>query len=121
MNLPQPGDYIDCHVHGSRPAPGVFIVESLMAHEGKMPENINGVAYTFGIHPWFLDETNQKQQISSVETALNHPGIIAIGEAGFDKLRGPSPELQLKVFEEQVIIVRITYETVDYSLCKSLG
>ena len=33
-----------------------------------------------------------------------HPESIAIGEAGFDKLRGPSPELQRKVFEEQVAI-----------------
>ena len=104
MNLPQPGDYIDCHIHGSRPAPGIFRVESLMAHEEKMPENINGITYTFGIHPWFLDETNQKQQLSSVETAINDPRIIAVGEAGFDKLRGPSPELQLKVFEDQVMI-----------------
>ena len=30
--------------------------------------------------------------------------MIAIGEAGFDKLRGPSAELQLKVFNEQVAI-----------------
>jgi TatD DNase family protein len=30
--------------------------------------------------------------------------MIAIGEAGFDKLRGPSAELQLKVFNEQVTI-----------------
>jgi TatD DNase family protein len=104
MSLPQPGDYIDIHVHGGKPAKGIFILESLMAHENKMAENISGIAYTYGIHPWFLDEYNHKQQISLVLNAVVNPCVIAIGEAGFDKLRGPSPDLQQRVFEEQVII-----------------
>jgi TatD DNase family protein len=104
MNLPQPGDYIDIHVHGGRPAEGMFILESLMAHEEKSPENIPGVAYTYGIHPWFLDENNHKRLIGQVENAIATTGIIAVGEAGFDKLRGPSPELQRLIFEQQVLI-----------------
>jgi TatD DNase family protein len=104
MYLPQPGDYIDIHVHGGSPASGIFILESLMAHEEKLPVDISGVGYTFGIHPWFLNEENHKQLISSVENAVIQPEIIAIGEAGFDRLRGPSPELQRRVFEEQIII-----------------
>ena len=102
LSLPQPDDYIDIHVHEGKPSSGIFIVESLMAHEKHSPENIPGVAYTFGIHPWFLDEKNQADQIRSVENLIDHTGIIAVGEAGFDKLRGPSAELQRKVFEKQV-------------------
>ena len=83
MYFPNQGDYIDIHVHGGIPASGIFILESLMAHEGKMPEDKPGVSYTYGIHPWFLDESNHKQLISSVENTINKPGIIAIGEAGF--------------------------------------
>lgn len=104
LNLPQPDDYIDIHVHEGKPASGIFIVESLMAHENHFPENNTGVAYTFGIHPWFLDENNQADQIMSVENIIDHTGIIAVGEAGFDKLRGPSADLQRKVFEKQVAI-----------------
>jgi TatD DNase family protein len=104
MHLPQNGDYIDIHVHGGSPAAGVFFLESLMAHEEKLPEDIPGVAYTFGIHPWFLNENNYKQQLDSVKNLVGDPGVIAIGEAGFDKLRGPSIELQRKVFEEQVAL-----------------
>jgi TatD DNase family protein len=102
MYLPQNGDYIDIHVHGGAPASGIFILESLMAHEEKVPSEIQGIAYTFGIHPWFLNEQNHKQLLASVENSVRHPGILAIGEAGFDRLRGPSPELQRKVFEEQI-------------------
>ena len=107
MNLPQPGDYIDMHTHGGKPASGIFIVECLMAHEEKLPGNVSGVTYTFGIHPWFLNENNHKQLISSVENSANLPNMIAIGEAGFDKLRGPSTELQRKAFEEQVNIAEV--------------
>ena len=104
MYLPQPGDYIDIHVHGGLPASGIFILESLMAHEGKLPVDVSGIAYSYGIHPWFLNEENHKQLINSVENTVIQPEIIAIGEAGFDRLRGPSPELQSRVFEEQIII-----------------
>jgi TatD DNase family protein len=110
MSLPQLGDYIDIHVHGGKPAKGIFILESLMAHENKMAENISGIAYTYGIHPWFLDENNHKQQICSLNNAIANPYVIAIGEAGFDKLRGPSPDLQQEVFEEQVIIAERNFK-----------
>jgi len=104
MNLPQSGDYIDMHTHSGKPSAGSFIIESLMAHEEKLPDDNPGIAYTYGIHPWFLDYNNHPGQISSVLSVVRHPNIIAVGEAGFDKLRGPSSELQQKVFEEQVLI-----------------
>ena len=107
MYLPQPGDYIDIHVHGGVPASGIFILESLMAHEEKMPEDKPGMSYTYGIHPWFLTENNHKHLISLVKNTIRLPGIIAIGEAGFDKMKGPSAELQRTVFEEQVIISEV--------------
>lgn len=104
MNQPQPGDYIDIHVHDGKPAPGKFILESLMAHEGKMPGDSQGIAYSFGIHPWFLSENNQEQQLALVNEVAHEPLIIGIGEAGFDKLKGPSIGLQRRVFEAQVEI-----------------
>src|SRR5664279_672769 len=104
MQQPQPGDYIDIHVHGGKPAPGIFILESLMVHEERLPEDHSGVAYTFGIHPWFLNEDNHDKHILSVDQIVRLPSIIAIGEAGFDRLRGPSAGLQRQTFEEQVMI-----------------
>jgi TatD DNase family protein len=104
MYLPQNGDYIDIHVHGGTPGSGIFILESLMAHEGKKPVDIPGVAYTYGIHPWFLTQDNHKDLIVSVKNTVSDKAIIAIGEAGFDRLRGPSMELQRLVFEEQIAI-----------------
>ncbi len=104
MVSPQPGDYIDVHTHEASLLPGIFPVENLMAHEEKTPYDITGLVCTMGIHPWFLNEDNHLQLINAVEKAAGHPYLIAIGEAGFDKLRGPSPELQRTAFEEQVAI-----------------
>jgi TatD DNase family protein len=104
MNLPQPGDYIDIHTHGTKPSEGIFIIENLMAHEKRTPEDIPEQACTFGIHPWYLNDKNFNQLLSSVNSTSGFPNLIAIGEAGFDKLRGPSTELQRRAFEEQIAI-----------------
>jgi TatD DNase family protein len=75
-----------------------------MAHEDKIPVDLPGIAYTIGVHPWFLTEDNREDQFSSVKKLANLPGILAIGEAGFDRLKGPSSEIQRKAFEEQIIL-----------------
>ena len=61
MYFPLNGDFIDIHVHGGTPSSGIFILESLMAHESKIPAAVAGVAYTYGIHPWFLNEGNYNE------------------------------------------------------------
>jgi TatD DNase family protein len=102
MNLPRTGDYIDIHIHDGSPSPGIFLLQSLMAHENKMPAASPGIAYTIGIHPWFLAGDNLNDQFTSVKNLTQNPEIIAIGEAGFDRLRGPSADIQKKAFEEQI-------------------
>jgi len=105
MNLPGTEDYIDIHTHDEvASVPGTFSVINLMAHEEDRPGNICSAAWTFGIHPWFLTELTHELQMKAVYEAAGNPSVIAIGEAGFDKLRGPSVELQRKAFEEQVTI-----------------
>jgi TatD DNase family protein len=104
MNYPQPGDYIDLHTHGARPVKGVFQVETIMAHEERIPEKTTDLAFTYGIHPWYLDESNHNRLLASVIKTAADPLVIAVGEAGFDKIKGPSMDLQRKTFEEQVII-----------------
>jgi len=104
MNLPTPGDYIDIHNHGGSPLPGQYSVENLMAHENREPDTIKGMTYTFGIHPWYLTHESFNDQIKKVKINASHENVIALGEAGFDKLRGPDRELQKRAFDEQATI-----------------
>ena len=54
--------------------------------------------------PGFLMKGTHAAHLKLVEKVSTDPEIIAIGEAGFDKLRGPASELQAEVFEKQVEI-----------------
>jgi TatD DNase family protein len=104
MNLPLQDDFIDIHTHGASPSDGTFSVENLMAHEKRTPVGTRGMAFTAGIHPWHTDEDSYGEQLDFIRTIAASPLLIAIGEAGFDKLRGPSTDLQRRIFEEQLKI-----------------
>jgi TatD DNase family protein len=104
MNHPLPGDYIDIHTHGSGIIPGIYAVENLMAHEQRIPGDNPDLPSTYGIHPWHLDNRTLEHLIANVQSVASSPNLIAIGEAGFDKLRGPEIATQAKAFESQVII-----------------
>lgn len=104
MNHPQSGDYIDIHNHDSLSREGVFTIDTLMAHEGVEPVLKEGIVYTVGVHPWFLTESNQIQLLDYVLKNAGDKNVAAIGEAGYDKLKGPPVDLQRKIFEEQVKI-----------------
>jgi TatD DNase family protein len=104
MNYPLPGDYIDIHTHGSAVITGIFAIENLMAHEERTPGDITAQPCSYGIHPWHLNKKTIDQLISNVQSFSSSPALVAIGEAGFDKLRGPDIETQTRAFEAQVII-----------------
>jgi Mg-dependent DNase len=104
MSFPKQNDFIDIHTHGAMPFPGIFSVETLMAHEERIPVETTGLAYTSGIHPWNLNNENHDRLLLYVEKIASLESVIAVGEAGFDKMKGPAMDLQRKTFEEQVYI-----------------
>lgn len=104
MNSPRPDDFIDIHTHDSTPVPGVFAVENIMAHENRDLAEISAPAFTAGIHPWHLDAHNSGILLDYIRRIASSTNLIAFGEAGFDKLRGPSLEIQQAVFAEQIKI-----------------
>jgi TatD DNase family protein len=104
MNLPSRSDYINIHDHGAMPSEGQFTIDNIMVHEGRRPVINQGVAYTVGAHPWFITPDNRLTLMARVRDFSVHPGVIAIGETGFDRLKGASPELQKEVFIEHAEI-----------------
>ena len=104
MIFPSEEDYIDIHTHGSTPQKGVFTIASLMAHEGITPASVGGVAYSVGVHPWYVTKANSAVQLKFVERCASHQSVAAIGEAGIDKPKGTAPKLQIEVLEQQILI-----------------
>lgn len=61
----------------------------------------SGQRCSLGIHPWDLEE-NWKSKLEKIsKLACENQSIIAIGECGFDRLKGPSLELQKAAFKAQ--------------------
>ena len=54
-----------------------------------------------GIHPWNVDE-NYRLKLRELETDLQHPFCVALGEIGLDKLCSSDFELQRKAFIQQI-------------------
>lgn len=66
----------------------------------------NAHLFSIGIHPWYIDEVNFEKEMEIIEQKIQHPNCVAIGECGLDKRRETSLDLQLKVFEKQLLLAQ---------------
>ena len=60
-----------------------------------------GRFYSIGIHPWYFDE-DFESQIENLISYANHVSVLAIGEAGLDKICKTDFELQQIIFSKQI-------------------
>lgn len=92
MNYP-----IDIHTHGVSLQKGRAIVncfpDSFVLEEGCW--------YSVGIHPWYI-QGDVPMEWTVFEEQILHPQVLAIGEAGLDKLAQTPMKLQELVFRKQV-------------------
>ncbi len=60
--------------------------------------------FSYGIHPWALDNTDFQIEEAFVllEERLKSPNVLALGEAGLDKMHKASFERQIELFERQI-------------------
>lgn len=82
----------DVHTHHSGAHDAIINLDP-----GKTPEP--GRLYSAGIHPWYAADP-----APGFEELAARPEVVAIGEAGFDRLRGPAPEVQRRAFERCVAV-----------------
>ena len=62
--------------------------------------------YSIGIHPWFIVEERLASDLDIVETKLQEPNCLAVGECGLDKRIAIPIELQQLVFEKQLVLAQ---------------
>jgi len=104
MNGPAQYDFINIHDHDADQRPGIFTIDNIMAHQDRYPEETEGIAYSCGAHPWEIDDGSLDEQIDRVRYYVSLSNVVAVGEAGFDRIRGAGDELQEKAFTRQVEI-----------------
>ena len=94
--------YYDIHTH--QPAVGledIAIVNKIIG-KGQEERSLPGQWCSVGIHPWYIN--NVQEQLSCLESVVLSPSVVAIGEAGLDKLTETSLKIQQDVFLEQAAL-----------------
>lgn len=93
-------DFFNIHTHIPRHPESEILSQSV---DGLLPSG-QALYTSVGIHPWFLTEENAEYQWTTLQKQLSHPTVIAIGEGGLDKLKGPSVDFQIDFLKRQIIL-----------------
>ena len=98
--------YIDFHTHKKAFEPGTLNLISVeLADLGSLAmDNLEDKFFSIGLHPWRLPDNtdNLERDLIKLRKTLEFKKVIAIGEAGFDRLWGPSQKVQKAYFSEIV-------------------
>ena len=90
---------VDIHTHRLPLVPGEAIVNCMP--DTYLPQPLNW--YSVGLHPWRLDRYDWEDATFrfAFEAILCHPQVIAVGEAGLDKLASTPLARQMEAFRYQ--------------------
>lgn len=93
-------NFIDIHTHTTKSRDNLIQIVNL---DLKSPCPEQGY-YSYGIHPWALDNVDFQieEALSLLEARLQSPNVLALGEAGLDKMHKASFERQIELFERQI-------------------
>jgi TatD DNase family protein len=99
--LPEKEQYVNIHAHRCPVDKGEWVLRSLKSWE--YPPDLDPcAAYSVGLHPWEIADRDVPNALKKVRLATENSQVLAIGEVGLDSFTEATPELQMKVFEEQV-------------------
>lgn len=74
-----------------------------------------------GIHPWHLTEENASRLLQLLEKELQDKRVLAIGEAGLDRLHGAPLDIQVSTFRNEIILAENYHFPVIIHCVKAFG
>ena len=97
--------FIDIHTHKIKSCDNLIQIVNLDLNR-PCPER---GYFSYGIHPWALDEVGFQadEALQTLEEKLKLPQIVALGEAGLDKMHKGTFERQIELFERQIELSEI--------------
>ena len=92
--------FVDIHTHTAKAADDLIQMVNLDLAQPCPEQGF----YGYGIHPWKLDNADfqLEKAFSLLEERLQSSNVLALGEAGLDKMHKDSFEQQITVFERQI-------------------
>lgn len=89
------------HTHHYTNNPDVFEVVNKYPYEA-----IDVPQFSTGIHPWHIDVEQLDEHLAIIEQRLQLPECLALGECGLDKRIEIPLEVQVAVFEKQLLLAK---------------
>lgn len=87
--------YINVHTHHTQPVEGILSIGNLYKKFDAIETNS---LYSVGLHPWFITAETWQQQFETVKETCRLQNVVAVGEAGLDKVCTTDFAVQQTVF-----------------------
>jgi TatD DNase family protein len=96
MNTP----FIDIHTHSAKANDDLIQIVNLDLNQPCPQQGF----FSYGVHPWEADKTDFQVEttLQCLEERFKSPNVLALGEAGLDKMHKASFEQQMELFERQI-------------------
>lgn len=91
--------YINVHTHHTQPVAGIISIGNLYKNFDAIEK---GSLYSVGLHPWFITAASWEQQFETVKEKCRLQNVVAVGEAGLDKVCATDFALQKTVFAAHI-------------------
>ncbi|MCD8178792.1 MAG: TatD family hydrolase [Tannerellaceae bacterium] len=101
--------WCDIHTHQTVPATtqtGIVIFNRIIFPDMDLLQIIPSGYYSAGIHPWYIRDIDKQWQL--LEMCMPDPRMVAIGEAGLDKLAETGFAIQQEVFKRQAVLAEVS-------------
>ena len=92
--------FIDIHTHTVHTDSNLIQIVNLNLNQPCPEQGF----FSYGIHPWEADKADFQMEtaLQSLEEKVKLPNVVALGEAGLDKMHKASFERQIELFERQI-------------------
>lgn len=91
--------YINIHTHHTKPVEGIISIGNLYKDFDAIESDS---LYSVGLHPWYITAEAWQDQIAVVKEKSRLQNVVAIGEAGLDKVTETDFGLQQTVFAQHI-------------------
>lgn len=94
--------YYDIHTH--TPSDNTN-TKCIISHSLTPPQTYPNSFSSIGLHPWDIKDDSE-EQLNFIESIASNEEIIAIGEAGLDKLTSTPIDVQIDIFRQQALLAK---------------
>lgn len=90
--------FVNAHTHRPSRLGELGVLNCLP--EDNIPEDL----FSVGMHPWYIEEERALEQFKLLKKKALIPNCLAIGECGFDRMKGPPMDVQMYWIEQQATL-----------------